>query len=118
MRARTVSGFADTRQRPRGSVAPDPGSAALVLATDGEVRVSQIVLLAESDAGRSDRRVLSTTAPPPGATATEVGLQGEWDISGRPALSELLSRLIAQRDTDVIIDLSGATFVDNAILRV
>jgi len=48
---------------------------------------------------------------------TVVVLQGEVDFATRPILSDALSRVIAWRVGDVVIDLSEATFIDTAIIR-
>jgi anti-anti-sigma factor len=46
-----------------------------------------------------------------------VFLAGEADVSTRPALCEVLCRVIALRCGDVVIDLSRSTFIDSAIVR-
>ena len=58
---------------------------------------------------------LTSTRPLRGEASAVVALSGEWDLSGRRPLSDILSRLIARRDTDVIVDLSKVTFIDTAI---
>jgi len=46
-----------------------------------------------------------------------VVLSGEWDIARRPVLADVLSRVIASGTGDVVVDLSGAPFIDTAIGR-
>lgn len=83
-----------------------------------EVSMSETSLL--SEAASVPPRLAAITPPISlqGGTTAVVVLRGEWDVSGRPALAEELSRLIARRDTDVLVDLSGVTVADTAILRV
>jgi anti-anti-sigma factor len=50
-------------------------------------------------------------------TRTIVGLRGEWDLSTRAALADVLSRAIASDKGDVVIDLGEAEFVDTATVR-
>ncbi len=68
---------------------------------------------------RPDRVVepaLTTTASAEG-TRIIVGLRGEADLSTRPVLSNTLSRVIAMRTGDVVIDLAEVSFIDTAIVR-
>lgn len=46
-----------------------------------------------------------------------VVLSGEWDLSRRPVLAEVLARVIASGTGDVVVDLAGAQFIDTAIGR-
>jgi anti-anti-sigma factor len=48
---------------------------------------------------------------------TVIALRGEADVSTRRALSDVLSRVIASRSGDVVIDLAQTTFIDTAIVR-
>jgi anti-anti-sigma factor len=52
------------------------------------------------------------------ATPTVVTLRGEADVSTRPALADVLSRVIAHGAGDVVIDLAPVTFIDTATVRV
>jgi anti-anti-sigma factor len=49
---------------------------------------------------------------------TVVGLRGEADISTRPVMCDVFSRVIALGAGDVVIDLSETTFIDSAAVRV
>ena len=51
------------------------------------------------------------------ATRTVVTLRGETDVSTRAALADVLSRVIAAGNGDVIVDLAAVTFIDTAIVR-
>jgi len=51
-------------------------------------------------------------------TRTVVALRGATDISARPVLCDVLSRVIASGAGDVVIDLTRATFIDTATVRV
>jgi anti-anti-sigma factor len=59
--------------------------------------------------------------PAPGratdGTRTVVILRGEWDVSTRPLLADVLSRVIAADGGDVVLDLGEAEFIDSAIVR-
>jgi anti-anti-sigma factor len=48
---------------------------------------------------------------------TVVTLRGEADVANRPALCDVLSRVIADGTGDVVIDLAESTFIDSAIVR-
>ena len=50
-------------------------------------------------------------------THTVVTLCGEADVSTRPALADVLSRVIAHGAGDVVIDLAPVTFIDTATVR-
>jgi anti-anti-sigma factor len=50
-------------------------------------------------------------------TRNVIDLQGEADISTRRPLSNVLCRVIALEDGDVVVDLTEATFIDSAIAR-
>jgi anti-anti-sigma factor len=50
-------------------------------------------------------------------TRTIVVLRGEADYSTRPGLADVLSRVIALRAGDVVIDLAEAEFIDTATAR-
>ena len=50
-------------------------------------------------------------------TRTVVALRGQADISARPVLSDVLSRVIALQVGDVLIDLAETTFIDAAGVR-
>ena len=58
-----------------------------------------------------------TTAVRVEGTRTVVGLAGAADLSTRPVLSDVLSRVIAFDAGDVVIDLAEVDFVDTAIGR-
>jgi anti-anti-sigma factor len=51
------------------------------------------------------------------ATHIVVTLRGEADVSTRPALADVLSRVIAHGAGDVAIDLAPVTFIDTATVR-
>jgi anti-anti-sigma factor len=51
-------------------------------------------------------------------TRTVVVLQGEADVSSRSVLADVLSRVIAARSGDVVIDLSALVFIDSGSIRV
>jgi anti-sigma B factor antagonist len=51
-------------------------------------------------------------------TRTVVALPGETDVTARPALCDVFSRVIASGTGDVVIDLTGSTFIDTASVRV
>jgi len=44
-------------------------------------------------------------------------LSGEWDVSNRRVLADVLARVIASGTGDVVIDLAEAEFIDTAIGR-
>ena len=50
-------------------------------------------------------------------THTVVTLRGEADVSTRPALADVLSRVIAHGAGDVVVDLAPVTFIDTATVR-
>src|SRR5580693_573640 len=50
--------------------------------------------------------------------STAVVLRGDVDVFARPALSEALSRVIATRGGDVVVDLTAVRFLDSAGVRV
>ena len=50
-------------------------------------------------------------------TRTVIDLWGEWDLSSRDVLSEVLSRVIAAPSGDVVIDLAEAKFIDTVTVR-
>jgi anti-anti-sigma factor len=50
-------------------------------------------------------------------TYTVVTLRSEADVSTRPALADVLSRVIAHGAGDVVIDLAPVTFIDTATVR-
>ena len=52
-----------------------------------------------------------------GASQTIVTLRGEADVSLRPALADVLSRVIASGAGDVVIDLAAVTLIDAAMVR-
>lgn len=52
-----------------------------------------------------------------GRSYTVIALRGEVDVSTRRELSDVLSRVIASRNGDVVIDLAETTFIDTAIVR-
>lgn len=66
---------------------------------------------------RTLQSTLTTTVSAEG-TRTLVVLQGEADLSTRPVLSDVLSRVIAMEAGDVVIDLAQANFVGTATVRV
>lgn len=47
---------------------------------------------------------------------TAIALRGEADSACRPALSKVLSEVIASGDGDVVVDLAETTFIDTAIV--
>ena len=51
------------------------------------------------------------------ATRTVVTLCGEADLSTRPALADVLSRVIATGSGDVVVDLAAVTLIDTATGR-
>ena len=48
---------------------------------------------------------------------TVVALAGEADLSNRSVVADVLSRVIASSDDDVVIDLADVEFVDTATVR-
>ncbi len=118
MRSRTVLDIADGYGDVPGALLRPLVAQHICSPLTREAGLSQIALLLDSDGGLPRRRSLGSTAPLPGGTTTEVALQGEWDISGCAELSALLSRLIARRDTDILVDLSEMSFADTAVVRV
>ena len=50
-------------------------------------------------------------------TRTVIDLRGEWDLSTRSVLCDVLSKVIALSTGDVVMDLTEATFIDTAIVR-
>jgi anti-anti-sigma factor len=67
------------------------------------------------------RNLRSTLTIPPvraDRNGSVVFLHGEADLSTRNVLSDALSRVIASEDTDVVIDLADAEFIDSATVRV
>jgi anti-anti-sigma factor len=64
---------------------------------------------------RTDRSVAVVRAD---AAGTVVVLRGEWDVSARPVLADVLSRVIALPVGDVVVDLAQAEFIDSATVRV
>ena len=63
---------------------------------------------------RIDRSVAVVRAE---GTLTVVVLRGEWDLSTRAVLADVLSRVIASGAGDVVIDLAEADFIDTATVR-
>jgi anti-anti-sigma factor len=63
------------------------------------------------------RCALMTPAVRTEGTRTVVVLRGEADYSTRPGLADVLSRVIALRTGDVVIDLSETEFIDTATVR-
>jgi anti-sigma B factor antagonist len=52
------------------------------------------------------------------ADRTLVWVRGEHDISTAPALSEALERAIALGEADLLVDMSGVTFMDASTIGV
>ena len=50
----------------------------------------------------------------PNAEGTVVWLDGEQDIATVPALTDALARAISASETDLVVDLSGVTFIGAA----
>ncbi|HWW52241.1 MAG TPA: STAS domain-containing protein [Acidimicrobiales bacterium] len=75
------------------------------------------VLAASTRTASGQRPVLTRPIVQAEGDRTVVVLQGEVDFATRPILSDALSRVIAWRVGDVVIDLSEATFIDTAIIR-
>jgi anti-anti-sigma factor len=63
------------------------------------------------------RAALAVPAVHEEGTRTVVVLRGEADLAARPVLADVLSRVIALRAGDVVIDLTEAEFLDTAIVR-
>jgi anti-anti-sigma factor len=76
--------------------------------------------LLPSPARASDKigAVLSVRVVRAGAARTVVGLRGEADASTTAILSDALSRVIASRSGDVVVDLGELEFIDTATVRV
>ena len=69
---------------------------------------------------------LGPTRPPPGrldvllsaeGPAAVVALRGEADVATLPAIVDALAGVIADRDGNVIVDLTQTAFMDTAALR-
>jgi anti-anti-sigma factor len=59
---------------------------------------------------------LEVERPAPGAVVITV--RGELDISGAPALREVLERSVAERPESLVLDLTGVSFMDSIALAV
>ena len=68
-------------------------------------------------AARAVRSGLLTTFVRAEGNRSVVVLRGEADLSTRPALSDVLSRVIADRVGDVVIDLAAAEFIDSSTVH-
>ena len=68
-------------------------------------------------AARTVRSGLLTTSVRAEGNRSVVVLWGEADLSTRPALSDVLFLVIAERAGDVVIDLAEAEFIDSATAR-
>ena len=68
--------------------------------------------------GCGRRSALATPVVRVEGTRTVVALRGEADFSTRPFMSDVLSRVIALRAGDVVIDLAEVKFIDTATVRV
>jgi anti-sigma B factor antagonist len=68
-------------------------------------------------AARTVRSGLLTTFVRAEGNRSVVVLRGEADLSARPALSDVLSRVIAERTGDVVVDLAEVEFVDSTTVH-
>jgi anti-anti-sigma factor len=73
-----------------------------------------VAVVLPPSAARTDRSVAAVRAE---GTRTVVVLRGEWDLSTRSVLADVLSRVIASGTGDVVIDLAEAEFIDTATVR-
>jgi anti-anti-sigma factor len=69
-------------------------------------------------AARSLRSALMSSTVHSEGRRIVVALRGEADVSTRPVISDVLSRVIAMRSGDVVIDLAQLDFIDTATVRV
>jgi anti-anti-sigma factor len=79
--------------------------------------MARTAVLPSGSASHRAPPALSTRIVPAEGRRTIVVLRGETDLSTRPALADVLSRVIAWRSGDVVIDLAEAAFVDTATVR-
>jgi anti-anti-sigma factor len=75
------------------------------------------VLRPSARTARSFRLALTTPVVHAEGKRTVVVLRGEADVSTRPVLCDVLSRVIALGAGDVVIDLAEVEFIDTATVR-
>jgi anti-anti-sigma factor len=79
--------------------------------------MARTAVLPSRSAPHGTRLALTTPVVRAEGVRTIVVLQGEADLSTRPALADVMSRVIAWRSGDVVIDLAEAAFIDTATVR-